>query len=286
MTPHHPVNRLTDGLDDAERAELGALESVAEQLSAWQAPEPTAAEQAALLARLKLELPDLAAPAPRQTGARAWLGLLAAQIQLFEPEFWYACAALLFCTLAGGLLGGAGALSVLTLLVSPLVAAGGVLYAFRSESASLQDLEAASRVGPRALFFCRSGLILAMNLAALPLLLLPGQLLLPELSFWRVVVVWLGLLVGLYGLAVYTSVRWNGRMGVLLPLTVWGLLVLVGWQQSQRFAPGNQVTFAWLAGVVSSSNALLIGMLVSAALGLLLYGLAARSFRGVETQWA
>ena len=76
---------------------------------------------------------------------------------------------MLLFTLLGGVLIGNGCLALFTWMGSPLIAMAGVLYVYHRESSSLAALEAASPVGRLALFYCRSALILGMNLIALPL---------------------------------------------------------------------------------------------------------------------
>jgi hypothetical protein len=274
---------LFEGWDADEQNELGNLDELAGQLSAWQIPEPTDGERRAFTERLAAQL------SPRiqvRSGWRAWKDLMLAQIKLFAPEFWYACAGMLVFTLIGGLVIGKGALSLFTVIVSPLVATAGVLYAFRSDSISLTRLEMASPIGPLTLFFCRSGLILAVNLAAIPLLLVPGQLLFPELVFWRVILIWLGALIGIYGLAIYTSIRWNGILKIVLPLGVWGILVAGVWQQAIYAAGENGVAFNWLVSAISTSNFVLAGAVIAFLVGCVLFFQAVYWVERNQRQWA
>lgn len=268
MEKNDPAGFLVEGLDASQQKELGDLKAVTKQLSAWQVPEPTLEERAALVKSLGKQMPETDA---FQTGPHfdigGWVSLIFAQASLFEREFWYACGAMMLITLIGGALAGNAVLSLFTLIVSPLLAMAGVLYVFNHNSSSLSALEAASPVGPYALFFCRSALILGTNLAALPLLLIPGQMLFPQLAFWRVVVIWLGALVGLFGLATYTTVRWNGVMGTVIPLGIWGLLVGTSWQKAVavtgRWSSGPE----WIMNTISVSNGPLIGALLALICG-------------------
>ena len=274
---------LVDGLDANQQKELGDLNAVEKQLASWQIPEPTDAEKSALVKKLTAQLPATDNP---RFGVKGWVRLTLAQARLFEVEFWYACGAMLLFTLVSGIMVGSGALSLFTLIVSPLVAMAGVLYAFNHGSSSLSALEAASPVSSRALFFCRSALILGTNLVALPLLLIPGQLLFPQLVFWRVVVIWLGALVGLFGLATYTTVRWNGLMGTVVPLGIWGLLVGTSWQRAIAVAGRWSVAPQWIMNAVSVSDGLLMGALLALICGGLLLFQAAAWVRKDSNSWA
>jgi hypothetical protein len=121
---------------------------------------------------------------------------------------------------------------MITLLASPLLAAIGVMYAFTNDSQAVNLLENISPIGPRTLFFIRSMLILAVNLFALPVILIPAQLIFPQMGFGRIIIEWLGVLMGIYGLAVYSSVRWQGAGGWLIPLGAWGLVIILAFQKS------------------------------------------------------
>jgi hypothetical protein len=259
MATNDPSHFLLEGLDASQREELGDLEAVTKRLASMQITEPTQAEQSALMNSLKANLIQTGGS---RFGIKAWLRLALAQARLFEVEFWYACAGMMLFTLLTGALVGNGALSLFTLMVSPLVAMVGVFYIFHRDTSSLSVLEAASPVGPQALFFCRSALILGINLAALPLLLIPGQMLFPQLAFWRVVVIGLGALVGLFGLATYTTLRWNGLMGIVLPLGIWGLLVSAGWQRAIENTGGWNLAPEWIMNSISASDGLLVGALL------------------------
>ncbi len=282
MSDKARAHALGDELDSEQQAELGDLEEVARRLAAAQVPLPTAQEQAALVARLTPYLPR---PEQRHQNWRAWYELARGQATLFEAEFWYACAGLGALILIGGLVVGSGALALFTLVFSPLVAAAGVVYAFRTESRALAALEMVSPISPLELFLTRLGLVLGANLVAVPLLLIPASLLFPELAFWRLVVLWLSALVGLCGLAVYLSLRWNGMAGVVIPLSIWGALVLAGWVQATEHAKGLDAALAWVLQMLAGSNAVLAAaLLIGLAGSVLLY----QSARWVQTsrRWA
>ncbi|MFZ3069503.1 MAG: hypothetical protein WA110_00050 [Anaerolineaceae bacterium] len=287
MIKNDPSCFLVEGLDAGQQEDLGDLKAVTNQLAAWQVPDPTAEEQSALVKSLVLQMPkDGASQTNPHFNIKGWVHLIFAQARLFEVEFWYACGAMLLITLVGGALVGKAALSLFTLIVSPLLAMAGVAYVFNHNSSSLSALEAASPVGPYALFFCRSALILGTNLAALPLLLIPGQLLFPQMAFWRVVVIWLGALVGVFGLATYTTVRWNGVMGTVIPLGIWGLLVGASWQRAVLAAGRWLVVPEWIMNAVSTSDGLVVGALLALIVGGWLLFQAGRWVKQSSNSWA
>ena len=283
MATNDPSHFLLEGLDASRREELGDLDAMTKRLASMQVPEPTQEEQSTLMRSLAA---NLIQTGRSRFGIKGWLRLILAQARLFEVEFWYACAAMMLFTLVAGVLVGNGALSLFTLMVSPLVAMTGVLYIFHRDSSSLSALEAASPVGAYALFFCRSALILGINLAALPLLLIPGQMLIPQLAFWRVVVIGLGALVGLFGLATYTTVRWNGLMGTVIPLGIWGLLVGASWQSAVANSGNWSLATEWMVNTISVSNALLIEALLALLCGGWLLFQAARWVKKDIRSWA
>ena len=283
MATNDPSHFLLEGLDASRREELGDLDAMTKRLASMQVPEPTQEEQSTLMRSLAA---NLIQTGRSRFGIKGWLRLILAQARLFEVEFWYACAAMMLFTLVTGALVGNGALSLFTLMVSPLVAMAGVLYIFHRDSSSLSVLEAASPVGPQALFFCRSALILGVNLASLPLLLIPGQMLFPQLAFWRVVVIGLGALVGLFGLATYTTVRWNGLMGTVIPLGIWGLLVGASWQSAVANSGKWSLATEWMVNTISVSNALLIEALLALLCGGWLLFQAARWVKKDIRSWA
>ena len=287
MMRNDPACFLVEGLDADQQKDLGDLKAVTDQLAAWQVPEPTAEEQSVLVKSLVRQIPqNYNSQTKPDFSVRGWVRLVFSQAQLYEVEFWYACGAILLITLAGGALVGKAALSLFTLVVSPLLAIAGVAYVFNHNSSSLSALEAASPVGPYALFFCRSALILGTSLAALPVLLIPGQLLYPQMAFWRVVVIWLGVLVGLFGLATYTTVRWNGVMGTVIPLGIWGLLVGASWQRAVSVAGAWTLVPEWIMHAVSTSDGLVVGALLALILGSLLFFQAARWVKQGSILWA
>lgn len=264
MTKLDPSETLQEGFDAQQKLALGDLHDVAEHLAAWQAPEPTAQERSALIQALVPQLPPSPAPV---LGIQGWLRLFLAQVRLFEVEFWYACGIMLVFIVIGGLLAGGAGLTLFTLMGSPLIAICGVMYVYHRESSSLAALEAVSPVGRWALFSCRSALILGMNFVALPLLLIPGEILFPQIAFWRVVVIWLGVLVGLFGLATWCTMRWNGLIGSILPLGIWGVLVAVSWQDAMAYTSNIMKASDWLIKAIANSNGLLVGALLAVVLG-------------------
>jgi len=126
--------------------------------------------------------------------------------------------------------GYSGLLSLGVTLIAPVLAAAGVAFAFRPAGQTLAEIERISPVTPLELLYVRLGLVLAGNLALalalLGLVWIEG----PRLVLWRVVLLWLGPMLGLAGMALYTSARWGTVAGLTAPLGAWGTLVLLAWQ--------------------------------------------------------
>jgi hypothetical protein len=244
-------------------------ENFAPLFSAWNIPEPGPNQQATLVKALTAELPR-----EHQRKRIQWLPLIRSQLSLFGMPFWWACAGVLAAIFLLSLIEGGRAVMMITLLASPLLAAIGVIYAFTNDSQAVTLLENISPIGPRTLFFIRSMLILAVNLFALPVILIPAQLIFPQMGFGRIIIEWLGVLMGIYGLAVYSSVRWQGAGGWLIPLGAWGLVIILAFQKSLLAGSPYLLTGLTL-WAVQSNGALLTGLLMLVS-GILFYAQAYR----------
>lgn len=53
-----------------------------------------------------------------------------------------------------------------------------------------------------------------------------------QIVLWRLLLIWFGPMLGVVGIALFCSVRWNNFAGVIAPTLLWGLLVLVGWRET------------------------------------------------------
>src|ERR687894_312340 len=111
----------------------------------------------------------------------------------------------------------------------PLVAAR-VAYVFRPATRTIWEWERCCPVRPLELLYVRLGLIVASNIAVAGLILSVVSAETPGLLLWRLILAWLGPLLGLAGLALYISVRWGSLAGVAAPLTIWAALIVLGWQ--------------------------------------------------------
>ncbi len=216
---------LAAGLTDEQKHELGDLSAIGEAMARYVAPEPSAADTARLIGRLRpLTEQAVPEPLPLPPARVGWLRLVAAQVAVLEPGFLWATALLLGLgvTVAFGV---KGSLLVPFLLASPVFAAAGVAYLFRPQARSLWELELASPAHPLELLYARLGLVSAANLALVLVLLAGLWLQEPRLVLWRLAVTWLGPMVGLSGLALYGSVRFGAVPGVILPMGLWACLV-------------------------------------------------------------
>jgi hypothetical protein len=276
------MKNINNELDVDQQVELGDLSDVEAALMDWQVPEPTESERIRMTARLRAETRSGYAAG---NGWKPWFHLFRAQARLFESEFYYACGGLLLALLVGGLWFGVQMLSFFTLVISPLVAMAGVLYVFHHESEGLAQLEAVSPVGPLGLFLCRSTLILGTNLLFFSLVFLTVDLMWPGFSYLRIVAIWLGVLVGLFGLAVYTSVRWNGLLSIALPLGVWGVLLGVSWQKAMSYTGGWDKGVVWLLNNANGQGIMWVSCIMG-LLGVIFFVQAAKVATRGSGQWA
>jgi hypothetical protein len=282
MRPNELPQSLLDDFDDDQRRQLGDLSGVVDALSAWQAPESTAAEQRNMVSRLTAQ----AAPCrPTQPVWRVWMELVFAQSRLFEPEFIYTCVGILAALLCGSLWVGLRSLPIFVVFVSPLLAVAGVLYIFHHESDALTALESVSPVGPLGLLFIRSALVLGVNLFVFLVLIITVGAFIPGISLWRLLTIWLGILTGLFGLAVYTSTRWNGLLGVVLPFGIWGALLVAVSQHAVQQAGRWSRVLDWCLVWLNASDGLLLAALAGWGLGIGFFIQAARYTRTRNPRW-
>lgn len=228
---------LASDLSPEERAALGNLDPLASRLAAYDAPEPDPADTAALVARLaplvaaRAEAePDLVWDDAPASGPRHWLVLARAQVTLVDHVVLWAGGLVLALGLLVAGIGQGGLLSLAFSLGAPVLAAGGVAFAFRPAGRTLAEIERISPVTPLEMLYVRLGLVLTGNLALALGLLALIWIEAPRLVLWRVVLLWLGPMLGLAGGALYASVRWGTVAGLSMPLGAWGTLVLLAWQ--------------------------------------------------------
>ncbi|MCL5676292.1 MAG: hypothetical protein M1602_00090 [Firmicutes bacterium] len=137
--------------------------------------------------------------------------------------------------------------------------------------------------------YARLGLVLAFNLALSLGVLDVIWLQEPRIVLWRLVVLWLGPMLGLAGVALYTAVRWGAIAGTAVPMVLWTatLYGVVTWSAARSLDTSN---FAQLADslmpVISQSNGLLAGALAALVAGLLLLRQGGRLAMGAGTAWS
>jgi hypothetical protein len=278
------VNRLTEGLDEAQRQELGDMLKVAHFLASDVLPDPESEQLARALAALT---PYLPAPAvSRPFGLRTLFRLARSQLVLFETSFWLAGLLILIIGLLMAVVDGRELLPLAFVLLSPLLAATGVAYAFRPETRSLAELERLTATGPLELLYTRLALILGFNLLVALLLLTLIWLEGPQVALWRLTLAWLGPLLTLTGLALYVTIRWGALAGVILPLGLWGSLALLGWREAFLQAAEGIHFSAWLLSSIASSTPVLIGSTLACVLGLGLLVMAGRMITGEKQSWS
>ncbi len=234
---------IEDDLTPEQRADLGDLHALYVQLDAYDVPEP---DHERLLAALK---PALAADRRHTRGRfgwRDWLRLAWAQTELLEVPFW---GSSILLTLIGLLLGvsyGSATTMLCLFFLSPLIAVGGVAYIFRPATRTLWELERLSRYQPFELLYARVAVILLLNVVLAFVLLLVVWTQGAQIVLWRLLLIWFGPMIGLMGLALFCSLRWNAAAGVLAPMSVWSLLIVLGWRESVLNAVDVEHMVAWI----------------------------------------
>lgn len=283
-----------DDLTPEERAELGDVGPILEQMSRYVVPVPQAAETRKLLAHLRplvaaraaAQVDRLPDDPPAPSGLRHWVQLAWSQTTLLEPAFWWACVAVYATGVLLALVDPMQSGGILFALSSPVLAAAGVAYAFRPTAQSTWELEKTCPIQPLELLYARLGLVLGFNL--LFTLGLLGVLFLhqPGAFLWRLALVWFGPMLGLAGVALYTTIRWGVIVGSALPLGLWAALLSLSWQWAGEvagnLAPG--VPMRVLTTLVGS-NGVLMGSVGALAVGLLLLHRAGHLSLGEAEPW-
>lgn len=284
------VEDLVSGLDDKQRRSLGDLSTVVAYLENCPAPEASVQEQARLLSALLPYLEETAPKNPEEGmpagqyapqpafSLRGWLRLAWSQAVLLEKPFWWSNGLVMLLGLALAALRTDSLLVVVFAFLAPILAAAGVAYAFRPATRSLWELEKISPTGTLELLYARLALVIGFNLALSLALLGVVWFQAPNILLWRLLAAWLGPMLALAGLALYTTLRWGPAAGAILPLGLWGGLTFLGWRQAiERSAESGLADPAeWLAVQVGHSEPLLLFYLAACLLGLALLYQAGR----------
>lgn len=271
-------------LSPDEREALGDVQPLVQHLAQYEVPEPDSARLLQSLTSVlknNVEAGMSHVDEPSHRGFYDWLRLAWAQTELLEAPFWWSS---LLITLLGVLLGityGGAAATLCLILLSPLIAVTGVAYLFRPATRALWQLQQLSPLRPLEFLFARLALILTLNLTLAAALLCVVWIQGVQIVLWRLLLIWFGPMIGLTGIALFCSVRWNTLSGVIAPMIAWGLLVLVGWRDTVlTTSPEFPNATAIIARIGMSNSLLLTAALVLIAGLLLLY----ESGRWV-TQW-
>lgn len=280
----NPVDKLVNGLNENQRQELGDLSSLAQLLESDGLPDPGKEDVARLLDALDSYLPVSSAPQPHRPAN--WLRLSRSQFVLFEGSFWLSGALILLLGLLMAAVDGRELLPLAFVLLSPLLAAASVAYAFRPETQTLGELERLTATSPVELLYTRLALVLAFNLLVSGLLLLLIWLEGSQVVLWRLLLAWLGPMLALSGLALFTTIRWGSLVGTLLPLGVWASLVLLGWREALYHIAEGMTLTSWLLVEIGRSSPVLMGSLMACLAGLGLLILVGRSVTRGWQSWS
>lgn len=275
--------RLSEGLDETQREELGDLTDLVNVLESYTLPAPKREQRARLLAALDLYLP----PSNNffQKNWKHLLRLMRCQWVVFESSFWLSGLFILILGLLMTLLKSSELLPLLLLTLSPLLAAGSVVYLFRPETRTLHELEMLTATHPAEALLARLIMVFGLNVAVTFLLMLVIHLEGTQIVLWRLALAWLGPLLTLTGMALYVTLRWGVLLGAVLPLALWGGLVMLGWREALLRSVEGMTLVSWLRWIIDSSTDMLIGSGVLCLLGLVLLLLAWKTVSGERYTW-
>jgi hypothetical protein len=219
-------------LSSDERDDLGDMQPVFERLEQYDVAEPDTARLLSSLTPLLAQSTENVTTASPRSGVREWLRLAWAQMMLLEAPFWGSSVLIVVIGIVLGMRfsGPEGTLTLV--LLSPLAAAAGVAYLFRPATRTLWEFEQLSHVQPLEFLYARLSVILLLNglIAALLLIFVWSDGL--QIILWRLLLIWLGPMIGVTGIALYCSVRWNNLAGVIAPLLTWAALIALGWRDT------------------------------------------------------
>ena len=260
----------TEDLTPEQQAELGNFSrQVGPYLDQYETPE---VDTPALMTALRAHLPavDTASNVPLVAdspfvGVRGWLKLARMQLGLVSSSTWGASLLLI----ALGLLilfAGRDMAAVLFVLVSPLLAVVGVAYIFRPAARSLREMELLSPINPLELLYARLILLLALNAIPTVILLLLVWQQDSQIVLWRLLLVWFGPMMGMAGLALYATIRWNMLAGAVAPLALWVAFVAIGWRE---WVTAPAPIWSGVMQTILLSDAVLLGAIFALLLGLI-----------------
>jgi hypothetical protein len=261
----HP---LSSELDSEQQTALGDLRPLEGALQRYTTPDPDSTQ---LLVNLQAVLAQEQGVVPLPV-AKAWryrLRLAQMQISLVDSAFWWVSALLLGLGTALVLASG-GVLAGLFALVSPLLAVAGTAYIFRPEAHSLREFELLSAVSPLELLYTRLLLILLYNIGLALTLILLAWSQDTQLVLWRLLLIWLGPMIGLTGVALYSLLRWRVLVGVLLPMGLWAALLVLGWRDVVLHSGHLPASIEVLSLTVMQSNTFLVVSVLTLVIGAVL----------------
>lgn len=275
--------RLVAGLDESQCEELGDLSGVVNVLESYTLLEPGREQRALLLAALESYLsPSVALP---KRSWKHWLRLMRSQWVMFETSFWVTGLFVLLLGLLMTLLEGSELLPLLLVVLSPLMAAGSVVYLFRPETRTLHELELLTATHPIELLIMRLTVVFGWNVLVAFLLMLIIHLESTQIVMWRLALAWLGPLLALSNVALYVTLRWGVLPGAVLPFTLWGGLVMLGWREALLRSTEGMNPASWLIWLIATSDAVLLESSILVLLGLMLFLLAWKTVTGKRYAW-
>lgn len=260
---------LSSDLDPEQQTELGDLRPLERALEAYTTPEP---DSGSLLAKLQMivQQQEPTVPPVIKDWQYRWQ-LVQMQLSLIDSTFWWTSALLLGLGIAL-LFASGGAIAGLFALISPVLAVVGTAYFFRPEARSLREFELLSAVSPLELLYTRLLLILLHNTGLALTLILFTWAWSQDVQFvlWRLLLIWFGPMIGLTGVALYALLRWSVLAGVLLPMSLWMALLLLGWRDVVLHSQNPVISIEALSFALVQSNNVLIASVAAMGIGIIL----------------
>ncbi len=255
------THKLTDGLDPQQQAELGDIDSLQNLLEQYHTPS---IETTSLLASLITQMPPVVIIPTQQRGLHFWFRLAQSQISFIKNGIAW-LSAILFMLGIGIILSRGSDIAAIYTLISPMIAVSVTAIVFRSDTQSLREFELLSAVQPLELLYSRLLLILIYNSTLAIFLIALGWVQGTELILWRLIILWIGPMIGLTGIALYSTLRWNTLVGIFIPMILWAGFISLQWRE-QMFTQTEIPFDRSLVTMFNSSNSILllaIGILVT-----------------------
>lgn len=271
------VSRLVSDLDPQHQAELGDLTKVENHLKMFVAPEPTAESRERLLAALDAgrSPSDNNFAVQKSDWFHRWIQLMHAQREIIDTPFWWACALVFLLGLALALIHpDQQTQPALFAMFAPIVASVGVANAFRPATKTMGELEKATPTPLLALFYARFSLVMVLNGIISLVLISVLWISEPQLVLWRLLIVWIGPMLALAGLALFATLQWGSLIGLLAPVFLWTGVVFLRFNLAHQAGNDFNSSLVLFSSQINGSDPLLISSFLALVFGIVLVTMA------------